>query len=83
MLSSLGSLTRYVNVCKIPITLPSCQPFTLASILEYNTINHLDLPTNNFGGDINLDISNNGKERIRLTDINNNKQYIRLADINK
>lgn len=47
-----SGLTRYVNFCKITIILPSCQPFTLALILESNTINHLDLPSDNFDNDI-------------------------------
>ena len=81
--SSSLVLTKHVNAYKIPITLPYWQPFILASILGYNTTNHLDLPLDNFKEDISPEKSNNGKEKIRVADINSNKEDIRPADINK
>lgn len=66
---------KYINICKILITLPSFQSFILASILEYNTTNYLDLPSDNIKKNISLRILNNDKKKIRLADItsNNNK----------
>ena len=80
---STSGLTRHFNVSKIPITLSSCQRFTLAPILEYNTTNHPDLLSDNFEEDISLGASNNGKERIRPRDINNDKEDIRPANLDK
>ena len=80
---STSGLTRYINICKIPIILPSYQSSILALILDYNTTNHLDLPSNNFEKNISPGTSNNGKKRIRLVDKNNNKKDIRPADIDK
>ena len=80
---STSGLTRHVNACKIPITLPSCQPSTLAPILEYNTTNHPDLPSDNFEEDISPGASNNGEERIRSADIDNDKEDIRQANLDK
>lgn len=78
-----SSLIRHVNTYKISITLPSRQPSNLASILEYNTTNHLNLPSDNNEENISLETSNNGKKRIRLTDIDNDEKDIRPADIDK
>lgn len=61
----------------------SCQPFMIALILEYNTINQPNLLSNNFKGAINLKASNNNKKKIRSADITNNKKNIRLANIDK
>lgn len=69
---SISVLTRYMNTCKIPITLPSCQPFILALILEYNTINHLNLLSDNFEEDISPRLSINNEEEIRLMDTTSN-----------
>ena len=80
---STSGLTKHVNSRKISITLPSCQTCISASILEYNIINHPDLPSNNFEEDISPGVLNNGKERIRPANINNNKEDIKLADIDK
>ena len=52
-------------------------------MLDYNTINLLDLPLNNHKDDINPGTSNNGKEGIRLADMDNNKEDIREIDIDK
>ncbi len=65
---STSSLTKHINACKIPVILPYCQPSTLAPILEYNTINHPDLPSDYFKEDISLGISNNDEEEIRPAD---------------
>lgn len=78
-----SGLTRHIIAYQISITLPSCQPFTLVPILKYNTTNYSDLLTDNFGEDISLRVSKNGKQRIRSADINNNKKDIRPTDINK
>jgi Plavaka transposase len=80
---STSGLTRHVNACKIPITLPSRQPSTLAPILEYNTTNYPDLPLDNFEKDNSLGASNNGEERIRPADIDNDEEDIRPADLDE
>ena len=80
---STSSLTRHINSCKIPITLPSRQPSTLAPILKYNTTNHPDLPSDNFEEDISPRALNNGKKRIRPADIDNNKKDIKPVNIDK
>lgn len=76
-------MIKYVNPCKILITLLSCQSSKLASILEYNITNHPNLPSDNFEEDISSKVSNNGKEKIRLADININKEDIRPVDIDQ
>ena len=68
---STSGLIRHVNACKIPINLPSCQLSILAPILEYNIINHLDLPSDDFEEDIDPRALNKSKEKIRPADINN------------
>lgn len=78
-----SSLTKQINVCKILITLPTCQPSNLASISEYNMTNYLDFLLDKRKKDINWAVSNNGKEEIRSTDIDNNEKDIKLADIEK
>ena len=52
-------------------------------ILDYNTTNSLNLPSDNNEEDISPVTSKNSKEKIRPTNINNNKKDIRLADIDK
>ncbi len=69
---STSGLTRHVNTCKIPVTLPSCQPSTPAPILQYNTNNHPDLPCDYFKEDISPGASNNDKEEIRPVDTTGN-----------
>ncbi len=79
-----SGLIRYVNACKIPVTLPSCQHYTPALILEYNTTNHLDLPSDYFAEDISPGASNNNKEEIRPADItDNDDENSRPANIDK
>ncbi len=62
---STSGLARHVNAYKIPVTLPSCQPSTPAPILEHNTTNHPDLPSDYFEEDISSGASNNDEEEIR------------------
>ncbi len=69
---STSGLTRHVNACKIPVTLPSCQPSTPAPILEHNTTNHPDLPSDYFEEDISPGASNNDDEKIRPADTTGN-----------
>ena len=84
VVKSTSGLTRHVNACKIPITLPSCQSFKPASILKYNTINHPDLLSDNFKENISLGVSNNDKEKIRLADtIGNDNENSRPVNIDK
>ena len=52
-------------------------------MLDYNTTNPLDLPSDNNKENINPKALNNGEERIRLVDIDNGKEDIRSADIDK
>ena len=80
---STTGLTRYINVCKISITLPSCQPSNLELMLDYNIINPLDLPSDNNKKNISPNASNNGKKGIRLADISNDEEDIRPANIDK
>ncbi len=81
---STSGLTRHVNACKIPVTLPSCQLSTPASILEYNTTNHLDLLSDYFEEDISPGALNNNKEEIRSVDTtSNDDENSRPADIDK
>ncbi len=81
---STSGLTRHVNACKIPITLPSCQSSTPTLILEYNMTNHPDLPSDYFKKDISPEESNNNKEVIRPADTTgNDDENSRPADIDK
>ncbi len=81
---STSGLTKYVNACKIPIILPSCQLSTPAPILEYNTTNHSNLPLDNFEKNISLGAPNNKEEEIRPADIiSNNNKNSRPTDIDK
>ncbi len=81
---STSGLTRHVNACKIPVTLPSCQPSTPAPILDYNTTNHPDLPSDYFEEDISPGASNNDEEEIRPADITgNDDENSRPADIDQ
>ncbi len=81
---STSHLTRYVNACKIPVTLPNCQPSTPAPILEHNTTNHPDLPSDYFEEDISPETSNNDEEEIRLADtMGNDDENSRPADIDE
>lgn len=50
-------------------------------MLDYNTTNFSDLPSDNNKENIYWEVSNKGKERIRLVDIVNKKEDIRSADI--
>lgn len=62
--------------------MPSCQPSILVLILEYNTTNHSNFPSNNFEENINPRLLNNGKEEIRPANTTgNNNENIRLIDI--
>lgn len=72
---STSGLTRHINACKILITLLRHQLSTLALILKYNIINYSDLPSDNFGEDINPGASNNDEKEIRLVNTmeNDNK----------
>ena len=76
---STSGLTRYVNACKILITLPSCQPSKPTVILEDNITNCPDLPLDKEV--INLGASNYGKEEI--IPINKNDDKIRPANIDQ
>ncbi len=81
---STSGLTRHVNSCKIPVTLPSCQPFTPVPILEHNTTNHLGLPSDYFEEDISPGVSNNDEEEIKPADtIDNDDENSRPADIDE
>ncbi len=81
---STSSLTKHVKACKIPVTLPSCQPSTPAPILDYNTTNHPDLPSDYFEEDISPGASNNDKKEIRLPDtMGNDDENSRPADIDQ
>ncbi len=76
---STNSLTRHVNAYKIPFTLSSRQPFKSAAILENNTINHLNLPSDNNEEGISPRASNHGKEEIRP--VGNNDKDNKPANI--
>lgn len=80
---STNGLTRYVNICKISNFLPYCQFLNLKPVLDYNIINLLDLPSDNYKYNISLIRSNNNEKKIRLADIDNNEEDIRLIDIDK
>ena len=57
----IDGLTRDVNTYKISITLLSCQLSNPEPVLDYNTTNLLNLPSDHNKEDISLRISNNGK----------------------
>ena len=76
---SISGLTRYVNACKISITLPSRQPPKRTAILENNMTHRLDLPLDK--EDISPKASNYSKERIKLA--SNNNDDIKLVNIDK
>lgn len=78
-----SSLTRYINICKIPNFLLYCQFLNPELVLDYNTTNFLDLPSDNNNKNISPKVSNYDKEKIRLTNIDRNKDDIRLTDIGK
>ena len=81
---STSGLTRHINVCKIPISLPCCQLSNPDLVLDYNTTNPLDLPLDHNQKGITPEVSNHGDlEGIRLANIGNNKKDIRSADIDK
>ena len=77
---STSGLTRHVNACKIPITLPSRQPSKPTAILEDNTTNRPDLPSDNEEG-ISPGVSNHGEEGIRPA--GNDDEDIRPANIDQ
>ena len=83
VVKSISGLLRLVNACKMLIILQSCQSSNPELMFEYNTINSLDLPSDNNKIDISLEISNNGKKEIRSADMDNDKEDIRSADIDK
>ena len=79
-----SGLTRHVNACKIPIPLPCCQSSNPDPILDYNTTNPLDLPSDNNKEDITPEVSNHGdSERTRPANIGNDEENIRPADIDE
>ncbi len=78
---STSGLTRHVNTCKIPITLPSRQTSKSTIILEDNTTNCPDLPLDNNEKGISPRASNHGKERTRPA--SNNNEDIRPVDIDQ
>lgn len=80
---SISGLTRYINVCKISITLPTCQPSNSKLILEYNVTNHLNFLLDNSKKDISQGVSHNSKEEIRHTNIDNNEKDNIPVDIDK
>ena len=52
-------------------------------VLDYNTTNPPDLPSNNNKEDISPGASHNGEEKIKPADMDNNKEDIRPADIDE
>lgn len=81
IVNSTSGLTRYVNICKIPITLPNGQASKPTVILEDNTTNWLDLPSNNNEENISPRASNHKEQGIKPTD--NNDKDIRSANIDQ
>lgn len=59
-INSTSSLIELVNACKISITLLSCQSFKPKAILEDNTINCPNLPSDK--EDISLKVSNHNRK---------------------
>ena len=81
---STSGLTRHVNACKIPISLPCCQSSNPDPVLDYNTINPLDLPSDNNKEGITPEVSNHGDlEGTKPANISSNEEDIRPADIDK
>ena len=81
---SISGLTRHVNACKIPISLPCRQLSNLDPALNYNTTNPLDLPSDNNKESITPEVSNHGdSERTRPANIRNDEEDIRPANIDK
>ena len=78
-----SGLTRHVNTCKIPISLPCYQLSNPDLILDYNTTNLLDLLLDNNKKGITLEVLNYvDLERTRPADIGNNIEDIRPIDRN-
>lgn len=73
---STSSLTRHINICKIPITLPSRQSSIPVLILEYNMTNHLALTLDNLEEDISQEALNNNEEEFKPADITGNDNEI-------
>ena len=81
---STYGLTKHVNTYKIPIFLPYCQLSNPDPVLNYNTTNPLDLPSDNSKEDMTSKISNHGHSKVtRPANIGNNKEDIRLANLDK
>ena len=81
---STSSLTRHVNACKIPISLLCCQSSNPDLVLNYNTTNPLDSPSDNNKEGITPEISNHSNsEKTRPANIGNDKEDIRPVDIDK
>ena len=80
---STSGLISHINTCKILITLPNCQLSNPKLMLDYNTTNLLDLPSDKNKENISLETSNNGKKGIKLIDMDNNKEDFRSGDIDK
>ncbi len=78
---STSGLTKHINACKIPITLPSRQPLEPTVILEDNTTNRPDLPSDNNEESISPGASNHAEKGTRLA--GNNNEDIKLADIDQ
>ena len=83
-IKSTNGLTRYINACKIPISLPCCQLSNSDLVLNYNMTNPLSLPSDNNKESITSKVSNNNdSERTRPANIGNDQEDIRPADIDK
>lgn len=81
---STNGLIRYVNACKIPISLPYCQLSNPDPVLDYNTTNSLDLPSDNNKKGITPKVSNyDDLERTKPADIGNDEEDIRPTDIDE
>ena len=81
---STSDLIKYNNICKISISLPYCQLSNPDPVLDYNTTNPLDLPSDNNKKGITSELSNFGDlEKTRLADIGNDKEDIKPVDIDK
>ncbi len=74
-----NGLTKHVNACKIPITLPNRQSSKPIAILKNNMTNISDLPSDNNQKSISPGVLNHGKAGIRLA--NNNDEDIKPANI--
>ena len=81
---STSSLTRHVNTFKVPISLPYCQLSNPDPVLNYNTTNPPDLPSDNDKEGITPEVFNYGDLKgTRPANIGNNKEDIRPANIDK